>query len=72
MRHIRVISFHVDHFGLMLSFGIWKVVVCENVVTMWHNMLVADDWWPTTDLVEMVKSSKQKKGNREAIKGITL
>ena len=49
----------------MLSFGIWKVVVCKNVVTMWHNMLVVDDWWPTTDLVEMVKSSKQKKGNRE-------
>lgn len=41
----------------MLDLGIWEVVVCKNIVTMWNNMRVADDWWPTSNLVEMVKSS---------------
>jgi len=41
----------------MLDLGIWKVVVCKNIVTMWDNMRIADDWWATSYLVEMVKSS---------------
>jgi hypothetical protein len=49
----------------MFELGIWQVVVCKDVVAMWYNMLVVDDWWPATNLVEMVESSEQKKGNRE-------
>ena len=64
MRHKWVISFHVNHFWLMFEFGVWQVVVSKDVVTMWHDVLVIDNWGTATNLVEMVESSHQEKDNK--------
>lgn len=57
MRHKWVISFHVYHFWLMFSFWVWQVVVSKDVVAMWHDVLIIDNWWTASNLVELVESS---------------
>ena len=49
----------------MLEFRIWKIVICENVVSMWNDMLVVYDWWATSNLIKVVESSENDKGNGE-------